>query len=168
MLVTPSLILKGDLLALDLNELEARGIQGLIMDLDNTIMAPRSGVITPEMEAWLLVAKQKFKCVVLSNNKKAHYCEKAAEVVGLPVISHGKKPQLVNFKKIMAEMDLAPEHVAVIGDRPLTDIWGGERLGAYTILVNPLTMAQEHPVVKVLRAIEKSFVKKSIESPVSE
>jgi predicted HAD superfamily phosphohydrolase YqeG len=48
---------------------------------------------------------------------------------------------------------------AMIGDRPLTDIWVGQRMGMYTILVDPLTMASEHRVVKVLRRLEKLFVR---------
>ena len=55
-------------------------------------------------------------------------------------------------------MNLKPNEIAIIGDRPLTDIWVGKRLGTITILVDPLMKNKEPLVVKFLRKIERSFM----------
>jgi predicted HAD superfamily phosphohydrolase YqeG len=46
----------------------------------------------------------------------------------------------------------------MVGDRPLTDIWVGQRMGAYTILVDPLIKHSEKVYIKVLRRMERMFV----------
>jgi predicted HAD superfamily phosphohydrolase YqeG len=46
----------------------------------------------------------------------------------------------------------------MVGDRPLTDIWVGQRMGAYTILVDPLIKHSEKVYIKVLRRMERLFV----------
>ena len=55
-------------------------------------------------------------------------------------------------------LELAPNQVCVVGDRPLTDIWAGQRLGATTILVDPLQRANEKGHIHVLRALERLFI----------
>ena len=45
--------------------------------------------------------------------------------------------------------------MAIIGDQILTDIFGGNRLGIYTILVDPLDI--DFKVSKINRLIEKKI-----------
>ncbi len=157
--VRASLKVDGDLTHLDLEALQSRGIKGLVMDLDNTIMAPKVGVIRDDVRAWLDKAlAMGFKCIVLSNNKKLDYCKRAEDYLNLPVIGYAAKPSQKNFYKALDMIDLKPEDVAVIGDRPLTDILGGQRLGAYSVLVHPLIKAEEIWLFKFLRALERSFL----------
>ena len=46
----------------------------------------------------------------------------------------------------------------MVGDRPLTDIWVGQRLGIVTILVDPIMKHKEAKIIKLLRKIERLFV----------
>ena len=53
---------------------------------------------------------------------------------------------------------LEAHQVVVVGDRPLTDIWAGQRQGSLTILVDPLIKHQENGLFKILRRLERLFV----------
>jgi HAD superfamily phosphatase (TIGR01668 family) len=156
--VKPSLII-ADITGIDLAALKASGIRGFIFDLDNTIMAPHTGVLEERIESWLAILQAEgFKCLVLSNNKEAEYCQVAEKVLNIPVISHAAKPRRAKFRQALDMLGLLPIEVAMVGDRPLTDIWVGQRMGAYTILVDPLIKHSEKPYIKVLRRLERLFV----------
>lgn len=158
MFLKPSLIVQ-DITTIDLALLRANGIKGFIFDLDNTIMAPHTGALEQRIESWLvLLQAEGFKCLVLSNNKKADYCQLAEKVLNIPVISHAAKPRRSQFRKALEMIGLSAREVAMVGDRPLTDIWVGQRMGAFTILVDPLIKHQERRLYKVLRGLERLFV----------
>ncbi len=144
---------------IDLDTLWAQGIRGFIFDLDNTLMAPRAGIIDDEMGVWLkTIEDMGFKSVVVSNNPIRLYTEGAQKVLNMPVLGNAAKPRRKSLLRALEILEMAPQQVVVVGDRPLTDIWGGHRLGAKTILVDPLTKHQENPVVKLLRRLERIFI----------
>jgi HAD superfamily phosphatase (TIGR01668 family) len=141
---------------IDLETLSEKGIRGFLFDLDNTLMIPHTGVLDDTVKNWLDTVHAKgFQCFVVSNNKDAQYVEEAAVVLGFPGVAHAAKPSRRYFQQALDEMNLTPEQVAVVGDRPLTDIWGGQRLGAMTILVEPLNKAHEPTLYHVLRWLER-------------
>jgi hypothetical protein len=79
-------------------------------------------------------------------------------VLNIPVISHAAKPRRAKFREALQILGLQAAEVAMVGDRPLTDIWVGQRMGAYTILVDPLIKHSEKVYIKVLRRMERLFV----------
>lgn len=158
-IVRPSLVVNGDVTAIDLDALWQQGIRGFIFDLDNTVMAPHTGILWDSVTQWLSQLNAcGFKSVILTNNKRADYCEKAGAVLNMPVIHTAAKPSQRQFRRAVALLELSVADIAVVGDRPLTDILGGQRLGAYTILVNPLTAQTEKPIIKLLRRLERSLI----------
>lgn len=152
----------GHVTNIDLKELKNKGIKGLIFDLDNTIMAPHTGVLTEDVEQWLKEVEKDFKIAVVSNNQKMNYIKKAADVIGCPVYGQAKKPRVKIIHQTLAKMELDGKDVAVVGDRPLTDIWVGKRLGSITILVEPLMKDKENNFVKFLRKLERSFIEEPV------
>lgn len=149
---------------IDLQELKNQGIKGLIFDLDNTIMAPRTGKFTEDIEKWLTIVQKDFKIAVVSNNRKDNYIEEVAKIIDCPVYGRAKKPNVKIIMQTLEEMELKPEEVSVVGDRPLTDIWVGKRLNALTILVDPLMKNKESNFVKFLRKLERSFIEEPAET----
>jgi HAD superfamily phosphatase (TIGR01668 family) len=159
LLVKPSLIVE-DITTIDVAYLKAQGIRGFIFDLDNTIMAPKTGALEEHIGAWLTILQAEgFKCLVLSNNKHAEYCQRAEQTLCIPVISNASKPRRAAFRRALDMMGLTAQEVAMVGDRPLTDIWVGQRMGAFTILVDPLIKHSEHTYIKFLRGMERLFVR---------
>ena len=156
----PTLIYEYDVTRIRLEDLKKLGVEGLILDLDNTIMAPKSARLELPVKYWLEVMKKNFKIVVLTNNKKAFYLEAVREVLELPVIGFAKKPWSIGVKEALNILQIPHENIAIIGDRPLTDIWLGQRYGFKTVLVRALTAHIEPKWKYFLRKLEWSFIKK--------
>ncbi|MCA9799672.1 MAG: YqeG family HAD IIIA-type phosphatase [Cyanobacteria bacterium HKST-UBA04] len=157
----PTWVVTG-VLTIDLDAVQADGVKGFIFDLDNTIMAPNSALLENDIDAWLKkIHALGFKTIVVSNNPLSFYTKKAEEILKIPVIGNAGKPRRRMLRKALELLGLQADQVAVVGDRPLTDIWGGQRLGCKTILVDPLTKTQENRVVQVLRKIERQFIASS-------
>lgn len=144
---------------IDLDALWAQGVRGFIFDLDNTLMAPSAGILEDHIADWLKkIDDLGFKAIVVSNNPIAHYIQAVEKVLDIPIIGNAAKPRRKFLRRALEILQLDPHEVVVVGDRPLTDIWGGHRLGSKTILVDPLTKHKEHVVVKLLRRMERLVI----------
>ena len=155
----PDLIYNEDVTRVSLNDLKKLGIEGLILDLDNTIMAPMSARLELPVEYWLEVMKKNFKIIVLTNNKNTNYLAAVKAVLKLPVIGFAWKPWSIGVNGALEILNLPHDKIAVIGDRPLTDIWLGHRYGFKTVLVRALTAHIEPKWKYLLRKLEWSFIK---------
>jgi hypothetical protein len=142
---------------INLQMLADQGIRGVITDLDNTLVGAKAPYATPELQAWLQkLRKSGFQVVIVSNNNKDRV-SKFAQPLLIPFIYRAKKPTSAAFHKALAIMNLKPEQTAVIGDQMLTDVLGGNRMGLFTILVQPISMADEGFFTKVVnRRLEKA------------
>lgn len=147
---------------INLDDLKDESIKGLIFDLDNTLMHPQTAHLPEDIEKWLEVVKNDFKIAILSNNPYTNYVREAGERVGCVAYEKANKPRRRAALKALRDLDLLPEQVAIIGDRPLTDIWVGHRLGMVTILVDPLLKHEEMWIIKNLRNLEKIFITKAL------
>lgn len=139
---------------IELDELKQRGIRGIVFDLDNTIIPWNSSDLCPEVLAWLndLVC-QDFKLCLVSNNGNRRVRQIAGQC-GIPFVARALKPSRTGFRQAAQVMNLSPEAIAVVGDQLFTDVLGGNRLGMFTIWVQPLTN-QEFIGTKVTRQLEK-------------
>lgn len=158
-LLQPTYIYHSDITTVDLKRLKNDGIQGIILDLDSTIMAPRSGLIDQRVSHWLAQAGQHFKLAVVTNNKNEKYLEKAANCLAMPLLGRAAKPSRKILFAVLDKLQLAPENAVLIGDRPLTDILAGKRAGMKTCLVTPLSTMREHILVQYLRKLERLVIK---------
>ncbi len=159
MMLRPTYLIDGDVTDIDLHRLELDGIRGLIFDLDSTLVAPHAGALTDEVAHWLVEARSKFKVAVVSNNKKDPYIRQVQAVLDMHCIGCAAKPSIRAFREVQQMFDLAPHEVAVVGDRPLTDVWGGQRAGMKTILVMPLKSQKEAGWITMLRKLERVFIR---------
>jgi len=140
---------------IDLDELTAQGVRGIITDLDNTLVSAKTPLATPELASWLDVVKERgFKVVILSNNNKTRVGQ-FAEPLGLPFIPAARKPGGAAFRRALKVMGLPPGQAVVVGDQMLTDVLGGRRAGLHTILVTPIAPREEGWATQINRKIEK-------------
>lgn len=142
----------------DCVELASRGVRGVILDLDNTLTAWRSREITPEVIAWLQrLADVGIQACVVSNAATARRVQPVADQVQLPWVTRAGKPLPAGFLRGMQAMGTTPQTTAVIGDQVFTDILGGNRLGLYTILVDPVA-TREAWITRILqRPLERKI-----------
>jgi len=155
----PDYLINGDITDIDLEELERAGIQGLILDLDSTLIAPKSAFISDQAAAWLDRARKKFQVAVASNNKNEVYLDKVRAMLDIRIVGKAKKPSRKAFKRLVEEFGLEAHQIAVVGDRPLTDIWGGRRAGMKTILVGTLRTMNEPQWKTRIRNLERVFIR---------
>jgi len=113
-------------------------IKGIIVDLDNTLVPWNIAKPTDEVISWLKNMKaSKIQVIIFSNNN----AERVSTFVSNLEVKHvpkAKKPLSKQFKLAQKEMALSEGEIAVVGDQLLTDILGGNRVGFYTILVEPI------------------------------
>jgi len=140
---------------IDLDFLRNNGIRGIITDLDNTLVGAREPDATPEVLEWLKrLDEYGFRIVIVSNNHLPRV-ERFAKPLGIPFLHRAKKPTRTPFRKALALLQLTSEQVAVVGDQLMTDIYGGNRLGMFTILVNPIAPQDEGFGTRINRRLEK-------------
>lgn len=159
MIFQPTYLIDGDITDINLDLLARDGIKGLIFDLDSTLVAPHSAMLTDDVRTWLTAARGRFKTAVVSNNQRDHYMETVRKLLDMHCIGCARKPSTQAFKEVLRMFGLPPHEVAVIGDRPLTDVWGGQRAGMKTILVFPLKTMNEPSWVRAIRRLERVFIK---------
>lgn len=119
--------------------LEASGIKGVILDLDNTIVSEDDRYLSPGAEAWIKQAKLAgLKFYILSNGKRRYRLKYWCYRLDMPAINPARKPFPFAFIKAMKHMKLKPKQVVVIGDSRHTDILGAWLVGCSSIQVATL------------------------------
>jgi HAD superfamily phosphatase (TIGR01668 family) len=137
-------------------ELKARGIEGIILDLDNTLVLWQKEEMTEEVIAWLSALQAEgFKLCILSNSILSKRSERIAARLGCPNVRRAGKPRPSGFHRAMQAMGTHSATTAIIGDQMFTDIWGGNRLGLYTIMVKPIHPHEFAYTRYVSRPLEK-------------
>ena len=140
---------------IDLSELKQKGIEGMLFDLDSTLMASKSGVYSAKTLEWLDTVKNNFFVAVISNNHNKAYIDKVTKISEFPILFNAGKPRIKKALDFIKEHGLAPEKCAFVGDRPLTDVLCGKRLGCTTIMVDSITADTEAKIVRFVRFLEK-------------
>lgn len=119
--------------------LKAKGMRGVILDIDDTLSGHNIEEFGEDIREWLSSLKKAGIRVCLLSNNRRKRAERAAGSLGLMAIGRAKKPLKGGFRAAAQRMELPLDKVCVIGDQIFTDILGGNRLGLYTILVDPIT-----------------------------
>lgn len=137
----------------------ARGLKGMIIDLDNTLVAWGEDLITPETERWIeALLASGLKVCILSNALEQRVREIGTRL-NIPWVSRAIKPRKHPFRKAMEIMGTSPQETAVVGDQLFTDVFGGNRMALYTIWTTPLS-AKELFSTKAVRRLERMVVKR--------
>jgi HAD superfamily phosphatase (TIGR01668 family) len=127
------------LAAISLDDLQARKIAFLLLDLDNTIAQWQRLEIPEEVAAWIADAQHRgMKVCIASNTRNSGRLNDISGRLGVSSVCRALKPRKKAFASAMALIGADPSRTAVIGDQLLTDVLGGNRAGLYTILVSPM------------------------------
>ncbi|MFO7273514.1 MAG: YqeG family HAD IIIA-type phosphatase [Bacillota bacterium] len=139
---------------IDLERLRRMGKRAILLDLDNTLVRWNDPHPTPALLDWLAAVRAHglMPCIV-SNNSGPRVREFAARA-GVSFVSGASKPRRKGFLQAMQQLGVAPHETVVVGDQLFTDILGGNRAGAYTILVVPLDR-REFIGTRLVRLIER-------------
>lgn len=119
-------------------ELKARGIKGIITDLDNTLVEWDRPSATPQLIKWFEEIKRNNILVTIVSNNNEERVKAFSDPLHVPFIFRARKPLIPAFNKALSQMGIQKEEAVVIGDQLLTDVLGGNRSGFHTILVVPV------------------------------
>ncbi|VEP14762.1 HAD phosphatase subfamily IIIA [Hyella patelloides LEGE 07179] len=143
LLLQPDLVLGGVITDLTPEILQANQIEGLILDVDETLVPIRETIVTPDLARWAEEMKQVVSLWLVSNNLSHNRIGSIARALDLPYFLAAKKPSRKKLQQAAYEMNLPVTKVAMVGDRLFTDVVAGNRLGMFTILVEPMV----HPAI---------------------
>ncbi|MEC4986105.1 MAG: YqeG family HAD IIIA-type phosphatase [Oscillatoria sp. PMC 1068.18] len=146
----PDLILGGSILSITPELVQQYQLQGLILDVDETLVPIREKQVSEEILQWVEQIKPVAKLWLVSNNISQTRISKIAQALDLPYLLGAGKPSRKKLRQATQAMNLPVEQVAMVGDRLFTDVLAGNRLGMFTILVepmvNPAFAAPNHPL----------------------
>ena len=137
-LLEPNLVLEGSVLALTPDLIAQHGLKGLVFDVDDTLISTHSAVVPDEVKLWMSELKQIAQISLVSNNLSHNRIRRIAGVLDLPYLFGARKPSRKKVRQAVEQMKLEFQEVAMVGDRLFTDVLVGNRLGMFSILVEPM------------------------------
>ena len=139
----------------DLEALWERGVRGLLLDLDNTLVDWNAKEIRPPVRAWVEAAKQRgLRLCLVSNALYGRRVKRVAKELGIACVVRAGKPLPRAFRRGMALLDTDATCTCAIGDQVFTDLVGANWLGLATVLLTPLT-PKESPHTRLIRLLER-------------
>lgn len=136
-----------------------RGLKGLVVDVDNTMMVRDSAVPGPRLRAWLADLRAAGVSIIVVSNNWSSRVKKIAGELELGLIAPAGKPLASGYLKALGELKLSADQTAFLGDQVFTDVLGANRAGMTSILVPPLG---EIDLIhtKILRVFEKVLLRR--------
>lgn len=139
-------------------KLKKNGIKCLLFDLNNTLASYEVDYPDNKLRELIFELEKDFKVIIISNSSKKRV-RPFKEKLNVDSAFSSKKPFKKKYKKIMNLYNFKVHEIAVIGDELLTDIWGGNKMGFKTILVNGIS--EEEPFyTRIIRHFERKIIKK--------
>ncbi|MFM7365577.1 MAG: YqeG family HAD IIIA-type phosphatase [Cuspidothrix sp.] len=150
-LLQPDLILPGSILTLTPDLIQQYGLKGLVLDVDETLVPITAGSTFPELQGWVEAIRDSTALWLVSNNLSEARIGRIARSLDLPYYLGAAKPSRKKIRAALQQMNLPAHQVGMVGDRLFTDVLAGNRLGMFTILVEPIihpdfTDLRTHPI----------------------
>ena len=148
---------------INVDKLKSLGLDTIIFDIDNTLVPYWIKVPDNKLVTYFNALKAGgIKIGVLSNSKEIR-SKTFCTPVNIPYVFRAKKPGVKGFLKIMEIMDSQPEKSMIVGDQIFTDVWCGNKAGAYSVLVKQVSPKDEL-ITAPKRPFEKIIVNMYLKS----
>lgn len=147
---------------IDFKELYQKGYRVILTDLDNTLITydeiTASKKVIDKIEGLIETG---FEVIIVSNNHQPRI-DKFLEGTSFLGVGDAKKPLLKGIRKALelCSREFFLDEIVIVGDQLMTDIFGANRYGAYSVLVNPIKRKTEKWYTKINRKIEVKMLQK--------
>jgi HAD superfamily phosphatase (TIGR01668 family) len=122
---------------IDAAYLHARGLEGLLLDIDGTLKDFSAPALPPPVVLWLNgLVSQGIRLCLFSNGRTARIGQLAAQL-NLPFVAEAMKPSPAGCRRGLAILGLPASRVAVVGDQIFADVLAGRLARLHTVLVCP-------------------------------
>ena len=134
-------------------------IDTVLIDADNTLLAPGDDYSSLALKAWIIALKENgIRVYLISNNTPGRIAAalKDLEVEGL---SFANKPLIYRIKRFMMQHKVDANHCCFVGDQLFTDILAAYRLKMTSILVTQIS-PRDYFYTRWIRRLERYILKK--------
>ncbi len=137
------------------DDLRAFGVQGILLDIDNTLTTHDNPAPDARVTAWLdTMQKAGFSLTVVSNNRDERV-RPFAEAIGLAYQARAAKPLPRGYRAAAQMMGLSPRQCVAVGDQIFTDILGANLAGMRSVLLEPIELEVEQKFIVFKRRFER-------------
>ena len=144
------------LLGMSADFLRSRGIELLMLDLDNTIAPYDLAQPSAEVCAWAKqLQAEGILLFIVSNSKKTHRVSAFADALEIDYIYHARKPSPKKVREVAARFGVSLGACALAGDQIFTDVMAANFAVAASILVRPIKFT--NPLLALRYAAEQPF-----------
>lgn len=150
----PNLVLGGPVVDITPQLIRQHNLRGLVLDVDETIVPIRETDTTLEVRKWFDSLRAEVPIWLVSNNLHEPRIRRIAASLDAPYITGARKPSRRKLRQATEAMQLPITQIGMVGDRLFTDVLAGNRLGMFTILVEPMVYPQGKPGKYLLRSTE--------------
>ncbi len=144
--------------SINYDALKKKKIKCIMFDLDNTLALIDEGIPPEKVIKFMKNLNKSFDTYIISNNNRKRI-EKFCRHFDSEFVAFALKPLSKGFRQIQKMKKYRVEEMCIIGDQLMTDIFGGNRFGCYTILVDPLGK-KDLKVTTLNRFLENRILKK--------
>lgn len=146
---------------LSVDELKRRGIDVLLMDIDNTLAPYEQAEPDERIITWLDGMKAAGIRLAFVSNNNWERVELFNREIGIQAHAKSGKPFGKKLRQVIDSYGSDASHAAILGDQLLTDVFAGKHIGATAFLVPPI---KDKTTVfwRIKRALEKPIIKKYI------
>lgn len=149
--------------SITIEELKKNGINAILIDLDNTLIAWNEPKATEDSINWIKQMKEAGIPVMILSNNSGGRIKKVAGMLDVEYVSRSLKPTVRAFKIAEKKLRIPVGEMVMVGDQLITDVLGANRHGLRTILVKPL-LASDAWNTKINRFIELKIMNALIKS----
>ncbi len=134
--------------------LRQRGVVGVLVDADDTLVAGDDRGIEPEARAWVAGLRASGLHVGILSNGTTRRVADLGLLLEVPSIALAGKPFGIAFRRALRMLGTTAATTAMVGDQLFTDVLGARWAGLTSILVSPLTPGR-HAHTRVARRLER-------------
>lgn len=136
-------------------DLRALGVQGILLDVDNTLTTHDNPVLNERVRAWLDEMRQAGYWLTVVSNNRDERVRPFAESIGLSFQARAAKPLARGYRAAAKSMGLSPRQCVAVGDQIFTDILGANLAGMKSVLLEPIELEVEQKFIVFKRRIER-------------
>jgi HAD superfamily phosphatase (TIGR01668 family) len=139
--------------------LKERGIDVLLMDIDNTLAPYEQAEPDERIKAWIGEMQAAGIGLAFVSNNNWERVELFNGEIGIPAFAKSGKPFGKTLRRVIKLYRSDAGHTAMLGDQLLTDVFAGKHIGATALLVPPIK-DKTTAFWRIKRALERPVIRK--------
>ena len=146
---------------IEISFLRNNELNGLILDVDNTLTTHDNPVPAEGVTEWIENMKQNdIKLIIVSNNHPPRV-KPFADLLGIDFVCEGKIPLSKGFRQASEKLKLPFNKIGAVGDQIYTDILGANLFGIKSLYVSPIEYEKTR-FFRFKRKMEIPFIPKKL------